>query len=87
MAKVSIATSSTSALAAASTPSKIVILENLGSNNVWCNIGATAVVDTGFVLKPSVGPYIFHCADFAELNSAINAIAETGATDISAQRI
>lgn len=87
MAKVSVATSSTALLAASTAKCDKIIMENLGANNVWVNIGATAVVDTGFVLAPNSGPYIFNVKGEGAMNAAINAIAETGATDVSALRI
>lgn len=87
MAKVSVATSTTEILASSTAKTKLIILENMGANNIWCNVGAAAALDTGFLLSPNYGPLVLDCQKFGDLNAAINAIAETGATNVSAQRI
>ena len=46
MAVVSVLTSSTTLLAAAEY--KQIVISNRGANTVWCEFGATAVVDSGF---------------------------------------
>jgi len=85
MASVSVATSTT-ALLAATKGTTHVIIQNLGSNQVWVNMNAAAVANTGFCLAVSSAPIILQ-AKGKELDVVFNAIAETGATEVSAYRV
>ena len=85
MAKVAVATSTTALLAAA-VGTEHVILQNMGSNTVWVNIGAAAAADTGIALLASSAPIVL-TAKKKELDRVFNAIAETGSTNVHATRI
>ena len=83
MAIVSVATSNTSLLAAG-TRSKIM-LDNRGANTIWCIFDATATVNAGFPLDS--GDKLTLEVHESDINGALNAIAETGATNLSVYEI
>jgi len=85
MAKVAVATTTT-ALLAATRGTEHVILQNMGSNTVWVNIGAAAAADTGIALLASGAPIVLR-AKKKELDVVFNALAETGSTNVHATRI
>ena len=79
MAIVSVLQSSTSLLA--SNRRTKVILSNEGANDVWCIFGAAAVLNEGF--KLAAGAERTLDANKLDISEALNAIAETGATNVS----
>jgi hypothetical protein len=83
MAIVSVLTSSTSLLTA-SARSKI-LLDNRGANTIWCIFDATAVVNSGFPLD--TGEQMTLEVNESDINGTLNAIAETGATNLSVYEI
>jgi hypothetical protein len=76
---VSVLTSSTVVLAA--NPSrKGVILSNAGANNIYVNLGGGTAVNTNVLLPPNSAALVLtHLCP----TNAINAIAATGATNLS----
>ena len=79
MAIVSVLTSSTTLLAAAEY--KQIVLSNRGSNTVWCNFGATAVVGSGFPIDANDKIIIANHTGISKED--LNAISETSATNVS----
>jgi len=79
MAIVSVLTSNTSLLTAENR-SKI-FLDNRGSNTIWCIFDATAALNTGFPLD--TGQSMVIEVNENDINGTLNAIAETGATNLS----